>query len=314
MLHPNLNQDAWETGYFFKWDGGRIKRLEFSPDGNMLATVDSRYKDIGVALWDADTGMEKHRISYPGALTLLAFSPDGTTLATATSKKCVCFWDIPTLEMTRVLTLEPWKVFDHPVLTRQEWVTTIAFSPDGSLLATGSNDPLACTWDVITGKKVHVFDCGTQWVHSVAFSPDGTKLAIASNFSGNTIRVWNLHTHEVLHETQARTSSIAFSPDGLLLAWGDGHRRLCLWDMNTNIVRTLVQGHYYFNQVVFSRDGHLLAAGSNDRRIHVWDFREDKESAILRGGHDQITSIAISPDGTSIVGDDGYMHRRKAKE
>jgi WD40 repeat protein len=103
-------------------------------------------------------------------------------------------------------------------------VTSVAFSPDGSLIASGSRDYTIKLWRVSDGALVATLRGHTDWVNSVAFSPDGSL--IASGSDDRTIRLWRVSDGALVktydQETGTRVLSIQFSPNGLLFGYGRG--------------------------------------------------------------------------------------------
>ncbi len=98
-------------------------------------------------------------------------------------------------------------------------VSSVAFSPDGRYLASGSRDKTVRLWERETGKLVRSLEGHTDWVTSVAFSPDGRYLA--SGGWDNTVRLWEWETGKLVRTLEGHTalvSSVAFSPDGEHLA------------------------------------------------------------------------------------------------
>ncbi len=113
--------------------------------------------------------------------------------------------------------------------TMQNAVHTIAFSPDGKMLATGTEDGQVRLWQVGDGRLRQTISASVRAVSSVAFSPDGTLLAAGSR--AGSVQVWRVSDgvpqHTLVHEHAVR--SIAFSPDGLTLAVGDWGGGVRLW-------------------------------------------------------------------------------------
>src|SRR5262249_38689640 len=99
---------------------------------------------------------------------------------------------------------------------------SVAFSPDGRRLASGSADGSIKVWDAQTGQAILSFPGHAVLVVSVAFSPDGRRLASASQ--DGSVKVWDAQTGQEILSKKANGngSSVAFSPDGKLLAWGVG--------------------------------------------------------------------------------------------
>ena len=187
-------------------------------------------------------------------------------------------------------------------------VLSVAFSPDGTTLATASQDDTVELWDVTTNpptlKPVHIKH--DQPIRSVAFSPNGKLLASGS--ADNTVKVWDVaNGQEVANlagpdgHTKSVTS-VAFSPDGKTLASASDDTTVKIWDLsNSKVVHTLSGHGASVTSVAFSPDGKTLASGSFDRNIILWDVAGGNLITTLQGHNAEIWSVAFSPDGKTLA-------------
>jgi WD40 repeat protein/tRNA A-37 threonylcarbamoyl transferase component Bud32 len=184
--------------------------------------------------------------------------------------------------------------------TDQVW--SVAFSPDGQRLASGSREGVVKVWDATTGQVLHTLPGHTAVVLGVAFSPDGSRLASAGD---GVVKVWDATTGAVLHTLQGRARcghSVAFSPDGERLAASGSEGVVKVWDMRTGQENLTLKGHTCpVNRVVFSPDGTRLASASSDGTVKVWDARIEKEALLTLKHTDSVFGVAFSPDGTRLA-------------
>ena len=194
---------------------------------------------------------------------------------------------------------------DIATLEHTAGVSSVSFSPDGTLLASGANNGVIFVWDVASGENVETL-AGHGVIISVTFSPDGTLLASGS-FDGR-VSVWDVETGENVETLAGHTDgarSVSFSPDGTLLAAGAGDGTVKVWDVETGKrVKTLVGHTDWVESVVFAPDGSLIASASSDGTVKVWDVAtgEMVETLVEHPGW-WVHAVVFAPDGTLLTFD-----------
>lgn len=178
-------------------------------------------------------------------------------------------------------------------------VYAVAFSPDGKLLATGSDDKTVKLWQMPEGKKTKTLTGHYFGILSVAYSPDGKLLASGS--LDNSAKLWEM-PEGTLAKTQTGHTlgvrSVAFSPKGDILALGSWDKTVNLWQMPDGILSKTLKGHSsYIESVAFSPDGKFLASGSSDKMVKLWQVPDGKLAKTLTGHLGEICCVAFSPDG-----------------
>ncbi len=180
---------------------------------------------------------------------------------------------------------------------------SVAVSPNGQTLATGSFDGNIQLWNLVSGQQKTTLTAHAGAVWSVAISPDGEMLA--SGGEDKAVKIWNLRTGELentLFGHSAAVFSVAFSPDGKTLASVGEDKTVKLWNVRTGNLTRSLHGHTAdIQSVTFSPDGKILATGSTDGTVKLWNARTGRLQRTLIGHSEAVWSVAISPDGQTVA-------------
>jgi WD40 repeat protein len=309
---------------------GDLFPLGLSPDGATLAVTgwDRKGPNHTVYLLAVDSG--KVRLSLrpqKGRFKCLSFSPDGRRIATVSDEgragtahgirqdeNQVVVWDARTGEPLQFFAAHP----DATLLSKGP--TSIAFAPDGKLLALVGVGSAIQLWDLARNREY----LGTPEAHStnvnrVAFAPDGRTLASAS--SDQTIGLWDVGAGTLrtkLRGHEANVNALAFSPDGRSLASAAGDRTVRVWDATTGKERQSFvlpwielpggMSQTVGSSVVFASPRILVAVGT-DGRVRQWDVVSGKELAdlpIRQNGQTaeparSLVGLLVAPDSRTAV-------------
>lgn len=183
-------------------------------------------------------------------------------------------------------------------------ISSVAFSPDGKLLASADRGGLIILWDAVSLVEVRQVHSDSNTVSSLAFSPDSRLLAAGGN--DTLVRLWDVPTGQALPPLDGPTgpvNSVAFSPEEALLAAGSDDGRVYLWNTGSgSLVATLVGHTSYVSCVAFNTsDGSILAAGGEDDTVRLWKVPGGAELGVLEGHTNNVVGLAFSPDGARLA-------------
>lgn len=269
----------------------QVDSLTFSRQGNLAVGL----QDGSIRIFDASQRQEPRPLyGHRGDVYDVAVSPDGRWIASGGGDvgTALRIWDARTGQLA-----------DSPVNERQ-WITSVAFSPDSGMLATGSKGKSVRMWDIINQREVFEFKGHEDETTAVAFSPDGKMLASAS--ADHTVRLWDVAgraEHATLTGHTDRVTCLAYFPDGKQLVTGSADKTLRIWDTKTGEnLHTFSDLHAAaIAGIALSPDGQHLASASDDKTIKIWSIATKQNIRTLSGHTNGVTCVAFNPDGQRLV-------------
>ena len=278
---------------------GRFISVAFSPDDRFVASNVSSIPGgpQPTVIWKLDPW---HSIAtYPGmvgATMAPQFTTDGTSAILAVEHTAIRWnYSRPAFQQPSGHADEAW---------------SLAFSPDASVLASGSDDTdepqTIKLWDTATGRLVKGWNAGEGTVSALSFHPSGRIMASGHLGTPGEIRLWAAATGRRLATLAGHTDSVrtlAFSPDGALLATAGSDLSIRIWDVAARECRQVLSGHTdTVASVAFSGDGKHLASAGCDRTIHLWDLASRRAAKLP--WVEKISALAYSPNGRTLAAAD----------
>ena len=187
----------------------------------------------------------------------------------------------------------------------KDFVSSVAWSPNGKYIATGSWDHTVQVWNAHSGVLITRYTGHQDFVSSIAWSPDGEE--IASGSWDHTVQVWNPFTGQTLFTYtghRAEVSTVAWSPDGEEIASGSWDHTVQVWNPFTGQHLLTYTGHHDFvNTLAWSPDGKEIASGGSDITVQIWDARTGVIRFIYEDDttNDPIITLACSPNEKKIA-------------
>jgi eukaryotic-like serine/threonine-protein kinase len=226
-----------------------------------IASVKQALGEVPVASRSPGTVLSTYR-GHAGLVLAVTWSPDGTMHT----------WNA-TSGSTTFAYRNPFKSY--------AWAWALAWSPDGTYIAAGSDDKIARVWEVgrnavLSPMTAALTYCGhSNWINAIAWSPDGRRIASAS--CDKTVQVWEIGTtvspHRAgIYDSHTRwVETVAWSPDGSTIASGGNDATVHVWNEATKDTILIYRGHTFgVNSLAWSPDGTRIASAGKDKSVQIW--------------------------------------------
>jgi WD40 repeat protein/serine/threonine protein kinase len=275
-----------------------VTSLAWGPGGRLA----SASNDGSLKIWGVVRDQEWSALPAHGVRTTsVSWSPDGKRLASAGDDGIIRIWD----PATREEVVAPLKGHDERrVIPQFGLIRSLAWSPDGTHLASAGLDGAVKIWDVAGSREVFALpaDHGSVW--SVAWSPDGSQLAVGSDDGSIRVVAELKETPkvQVFKAHQGRARGLAWSPQGDRLASVGLDGLVKVWDPVRSVEVAKMQGHQggVFT-VAWSPDGKRVVSAGNDHFVIAWDATTGQKISTMRGHNDWVDAVVWSPDGSRLA-------------
>ena len=309
LWHVDTNTKQAITGLSLN----AVESIAFLQDSTTLISLN---RDE-IAHWDVQTGSKVTKSRGIRNYESVVFSQDGSSFAVGTREGRIHLWNATTGKKHKSLT-------GHAIVSLLKKddtdveVWALAFSPDGKIIASGSQDKTIQVWDIEKRRKLATLEAHEGWITALAFSADGKILA--SGDTNKTIKLWDVDTHKeraTLLGHKNTISTLTFAPEGKsqysgCLASGSYDGTIRFWDPDNGKERvTFASGHTEsVKAVAFSEDDLNISVAAHNSTVGIWSLQTGNELNTFDDQPNDAANIALSSDATRFVfqGSKGFRY------
>lgn len=298
--------------YLYRYSTGKSTTyaIAFTPDNQIMI---SGGNDRIITLRNLKTGKIIRTFNeHSGSIYALCISSDGQTLISGSRDTTIKIWHLHTIDTYKSNSTNR-LIGDGLIdsfIGHSDSINAVAITPNGKIIASGSEDNTIKLWDLNTGECLATLEGHEAGVRAIAISPDGQLLVSGS--ADNTIKLWQLPSVEnepicpdpiyTLTGHSGDVKCLSISRDGQILASGSHDKTIKLWHLETGELKTTLVEHWReVNHIVISPDGRNLISCSGDETIQVWNLETLKLLHSFVGHQGAVAVAAISPEGQPII-------------
>lgn len=303
VLLTALVLDLWPAGpgagsvrhLFSLQNPGPVSALAFSPDAQMIAAASL---DRSVNIWNVGGENLLATLSAPDGVSSVAFTPGGREVVFgALNGAVVIAYADAGGQIVR--SLKPEVAYAWEAIPP---VRSIAVSPNGARIVSGSDDGTVSIWSS-DGALLHSSKSHNDAVTALAFFPDGRTFISGSK--DGTVQVWNADSGTdaaTLSDHSGPVASVAVSADGKLVAAAGGGNSVLVWNAASgSVAHALTANFDAVNAIVFSADGQRLFVGGDDAPIEIWDVVSGQPLQTVSGNSHGVRAFALAQDGSRLA-------------
>ena len=324
-----------------------VYSVAVTPDGKKVVSGSG---DHTVKVWDLQSGRLLRSLEHTNSVFALAVTPDGSQVISGSQDSTLQVWDLQSGRLLRSLeghtdkvrtlavtpdcrqviaeterTLKVWDFQSGHLLHSLEggrtygiYTFTVAITPDGKQVISGSGDNNIKIWDLQSGHLLRSLEGHKNGMNGVAVTPDGRLVVSGSN--DHTVKVWDLQSGRLLHTLEGdphegrpgNVIAVAVTPDGKQAISGAEDCTVKVWDLQSGRLLRSLEGPGDVCAVAVTPDGVQMISGSSDHGLKVWDLRGGRLIRSIAEHDDKIQAVAVTPNGKQIVSGTfhGFIHIR----